>query len=142
MMERIVVGSDLGPRSRGAVHTAADLAQATGATVHLVCACSTPAMVGATAAVMPMPDHAHHLASARSDAESLADELRRRSIDVEVHTPTGEPAAMLCQVAETVDADLIVVGNKRVQGAARVLGSVAKRVVGHAGCHVMIVRTG
>ena len=52
----------------------------------------------------------------------------------------GEPSDALCQVAGTVGADLIVVGNKRMQGATRILGSVPKRVVEHADCHVLVVR--
>ena len=36
---------------------------------------------------------------------------------------------------------MIVVGNKRVQGLARVLGSVASAVAQHAPCDVYIAKT-
>ena len=41
----------------------------------------------------------------------------------------------------SVDADMIVVGNKRVQGAARILGSIASEVARKAQCDLHIVYT-
>lgn len=35
----------------------------------------------------------------------------------------------------------IIVGNQRVQGAARVLGSIAGDVAKHATCNLMVVHT-
>jgi nucleotide-binding universal stress UspA family protein len=45
------------------------------------------------------------------------------------------------QVATDIGADLIVVGNRRVQGIGRLLGSVATDVAQHAPCDVYIVKT-
>ena len=45
------------------------------------------------------------------------------------------------QGAELVDADLIVVGNVRMQGLGRVLGSVGNDVAHSAPCSVLIVKT-
>ena len=42
----------------------------------------------------------------------------------------ADPATSLCDEAVRLDASMIVVGNKRVQGAARVLGSIAGDVAG------------
>ena len=39
------------------------------------------------------------------------------------------------------DADVIVVGNKRVQGVSRILGSIARYVAAHAPCDVYIAHT-
>ena len=47
----------------------------------------------------------------------------------------------LVSVAETVHADLIVVGNRGMQGARRVLGSVPNHVSHHARCDVLVVDT-
>ena len=45
-------------------------------------------------------------------------------------------------MAETVDADLIVVGSRGMTGAKRfLLGSVPNKVAHHAFCNVMIVYT-
>ncbi len=88
-----------------------------------------------------IPDHPELVAAAKADLESMARDLRRRGLDVEVHACVGEASEALCAVAETVEADLIVVGNKRMQGASRLLGSVPNRVAHKAGCSVLIART-
>jgi len=139
-VKRIVVGTDLSPRSSGAVSTAADLAEKVGATLHLVCACPMQA-VGMGPEMVIVPDHGEVVDATKTDLETMAGELRAKGIDVEVHTPVGEAADALCAVADTVEADLIVVGNKRMQGAARLLGSVPNRVAHKATCSVLIART-
>ena len=139
-MKRIVVGTDLSTRSTGAVRMAADLAESLGATLHLVTACPTQA-VGMGPEMMVIPDHGELLDSTRADLDSMAGDLRRSGLNVEVHVCTGEASDALCGVAETVEADLIVVGNRRMQGAARLLGSVPNRVAHKATCSVLIART-
>jgi nucleotide-binding universal stress UspA family protein len=140
MVKRIVVGTDLSARSNGAVRMAAELAETMGATVHLVSACPTQA-VGMGPEVMVIPDHAELVDSTQADLDGMAADLRRKGIDVEVHVCTGDASEALCAVAETVAADLIVVGNKRMQGAARLLGSVPNKVAHKAPCSVLIART-
>ena len=140
-MDRIVVGTDLSQRSSAAVAMAAQLAGQMGATLHLVSACPMPA-VGMGPEMVIIPDHGQVVDSAKGDLDRLADELRAQGLKVETHTPVGDAADALCSVAETISADLIVVGNKRMQGAARILGSVPNRVAHKAACSVLITRTG
>jgi nucleotide-binding universal stress UspA family protein len=140
IMKRIVVGTDLSARSTAAVRMAAELAGATGAILHLVSACPGPA-VAMGPEVMVIPDHGEVVDSMTADLEKMAADLRRTGVAVEVHACVGEASEALCSVAETVQADLIVVGNKRMQGAARLLGSVPNKVAHKAGCSVLIART-
>jgi nucleotide-binding universal stress UspA family protein len=140
VVERIVVGTDLSQRSSAAVTMAADLAGQLGATLHLVSACPMPA-VGMGPEMVIVPDHGEVVDSTKADLKQLADDLRAKGLAVEIHTPVGEAADALCAVAETVEADLIVVGNKRMHGAARLLGSVPNRVAHKATCSVLIART-
>ena len=140
-MERIVVGTDLTERSSAAVSMAAQLAEELKATLHLVSACPMPTVsMGPEMAVVP--DHAEVVESTKGDLERMAADLRGHGLSVEIHTPIGDAADGLCSVAETIDADLIVVGNKRMQGVARLLGSVPNRVAHKASCSVLIARTG
>jgi len=78
-------------------------------------------------------------------ADSLLDELisvaRKANVDAEVHAATGEPAEAIVRVATRVGADLIIVGNKGMRGARRVLGSVPNSIAHHAPCSVLIVDT-
>ena len=57
------------------------------------------------------------------------------------HLATGEPWREIVQMASNLRADLVVVGTASQKGLARmVLGSVAEKVVRHAGCPVLVVR--
>jgi nucleotide-binding universal stress UspA family protein len=51
----------------------------------------------------------------------------------------GDPAKILVQLAESNDADVLVIGNKGMQ--RKVLGSVPNTVTHNAPCSVMIVKT-
>jgi nucleotide-binding universal stress UspA family protein len=48
---------------------------------------------------------------------------------------------VLCDLAAHLQADLVVVGNKGMQGGRRFLGSVPNTVSHHAPCSVLIVDT-
>lgn len=142
-MKRIVVGTDLAERSLRAVEEAATLAELTGGTLHLVSACAGPVTAGGEmGGVSVVVDQRDYTAAIQTELDSIAARFRRRSVEVETHLSLGAPADALCKIADAVDADLVVVGNRRVQGTGRVLGSVAKRVMQHASCNVMVVHTG
>jgi nucleotide-binding universal stress UspA family protein len=52
----------------------------------------------------------------------------------------GDAADVLLAVAEEVDADLLVIGNRGIAGVRRyLLGGVADRIAHHAQCSVHIV---
>jgi nucleotide-binding universal stress UspA family protein len=51
----------------------------------------------------------------------------------------GDPAEVLCDIAEAHDADVIVVGNKGME--RRILGSVPNTVAHKAPCSVLVVKT-
>jgi nucleotide-binding universal stress UspA family protein len=58
---------------------------------------------------------------------------------VRTHTPVGDPARALLELAAT--ADLLVVGSRGLGAVRRVLlGSVSEKVLQHAPCPVLIVR--
>ena len=60
---------------------------------------------------------------------------------IETHARFGNPAEVLCDMAAHLDADLIVVGNRGMQGGKRFLRSVPNTVSHHAPCSVLIVDT-
>jgi nucleotide-binding universal stress UspA family protein len=72
--------------------------------------------------------------------KSLAGELKTTS-PVTHAVVLSDPANALCEEAARLEASVIVVGNKRVQGAARVLGSIAGDVAKRAPCNVFIIHT-
>jgi nucleotide-binding universal stress UspA family protein len=73
----------------------------------------------------------------------LAQVVVTASLDAERRTAVGVPAERLAEIADEVDAELIVVGS-RGRGAfkAAFLGSVSYALVGVARCPVLIVPPG
>lgn len=149
MYQRIVVGTDGSPGADLAVDAAIDQAAASGGTVHVVRAYKT-----ATAATMAMASEAAIIATAAEADKAAHDEAERTcaevvlrareaGLDAVAHPVAGTPADVLIQVAEEVDADLVVVGNRGMSGARRfVLGSVPNRVSHHCPTSLLIVDTG
>ncbi|MEP7115266.1 MAG: universal stress protein [Ilumatobacteraceae bacterium] len=84
--------------------------------------------------------HVDSIGVAEDLLKSLARELKA-DLPVTHAVVLSDPAAALCEEATRLDASVIVVGNKRVQGAARVLGSIAGDVAKRAPCNVFIVHT-
>jgi nucleotide-binding universal stress UspA family protein len=143
MYRTIVVGTDGSRTAVAAVRHAVELARVTGATLHVVSA-RNPAygLAGATevGASGLDPIGAANEAAASALEHALA-EAKTAKVPVETHDPTGAPASCLVDVASAVDADVIVVGSKGMQGARRVLGSTPNSVSHHAPCHVLLVNT-
>jgi nucleotide-binding universal stress UspA family protein len=136
----IVVGVDGSPTASKAAQVAADLAGATGARLHVVCAYAHERVEeiqeGTDHWLLTTADEANE--TARTVAEGLT---LRPGVEVHVAGIPGKAGQALVKEAETLGATLIVVGNKRVQGLARILGSVATDVVHHAPCDVYIAHT-
>jgi nucleotide-binding universal stress UspA family protein len=74
--------------------------------------------------------------------DEAAAAVRFSGVPVQTHAIREAPADALLQVADKVDAKLIVVGNRGMHGAKRfVLGSVPNTVSHKARCNVLIVST-
>jgi nucleotide-binding universal stress UspA family protein len=63
-------------------------------------------------------------------------------VPVVKHAVERDPAVALLEVADEVNASMIVVGSRGMHGAKRVLGSVPNTVSHRANCNVLIVATG
>jgi nucleotide-binding universal stress UspA family protein len=138
--ESIVVGTDGSPTALAAVHTAVALAKTRGARVHVVCAYSPLAAHGFAPEAAGLFDPGKEAESCLADAASR---IRSEGVEVETHALPGGAAGALVDVAETIGARTIIVGNKGMTSSRRfLLGSVPDKVSHHAPCDVMIVRTG
>jgi nucleotide-binding universal stress UspA family protein len=143
----IVVGTDGSERAAVAVTHALELARMFGARLHVVQVVH-PALKagfsdssGGQLEVDKLRDQAEHR-TAQVSAQLLA-EAERQGVPVVMHNPAGEEVAdTLVKTAETVGADLIVVGNRGMTGVSRfVLGSVPNKVSHHCSCNLLIVNT-
>jgi nucleotide-binding universal stress UspA family protein len=118
----IVVGVDGSETALRAAHTARDLAASVGATLHVVSAFdSDRTQVFASGGDKWIVSDA---GNAEEVARTVAEGLRRPDTNVTYAAARG-----------------IVVGNRRMHGIGRVLGSVANSVAHNAPCDVYIAKT-
>lgn len=81
------------------------------------------------------------LSEHRQICEKAAARLRESGRRVSAVVVTGAPAAQLISLADERGADLLVVGTHGRTGMALIfVGSVARNVMLHAGCSVLVVR--
>lgn len=143
--EPIVAGTDGSETAERAVHRAGELARALGATVHVVSTYDPNsggawlAAAGGIAVAPPSDEEAEghaqqHVLRAKQHLASLG-------VEASTHVCRGEAADVLVDYAANTGAQMIVVGNRGMSGARRVLGSVPNRVSHRAACAVMIVPT-
>ena len=132
MFDRIVVGAAETGAARQAIDNAIELARLAGAELHLVLAFD-PYLDRIDPETLPGSAHAQEF------LDSLA--VTTGDLTTRTYPVGGDAADAILGVARDIDADLIVVGNKGMQGAGRILGSVTNTVSHHAPCSVLIVST-
>lgn len=142
----IVAGTDGSETAQLAVERAGELAKALGATVHVVSSYATSSSgawmaAAAGVAVAELSTAPHAQAHAEEAVAHARGRLERQGVSVHTHVCSGDPAEALITIADAEHAQMIVVGNRGMTGARRVLGSVPNRVSHHARCGVLIVPT-
>lgn len=127
-MSTIVVGYDQTPGSQRALERAATLAKALGS--RLVVTSVAPLMVSIGRSAGPIDptdtpeDHVKELAAAR-------EYLDGQGVQAEYQRAIGEPADAIVQLADQVDADLIVVGTREPSLIQRLTGQSVSHAVSH-----------
>ena len=140
-MKRILIATDGSPSARGAVDLGLELAANLGAevvVVEVVPAVDVLPLSGLTVpTVVPHEVRAHEQA-ALDDAAALA---QATGLDVRTELLTGIPVDEIVARADTLDADLIVIGSHGHGAvASAVLGSVSQGVLHESRRPVLIVR--
>jgi len=155
MFETIVVGTDGSASSNKAVLAAAKLAASQGAcALHIVTVQKplSPTALAASemAAAAPVAAQANWEDEIKGELDKLLHQASDTAIEaghdnsqltIETHARFGNPAEVLCDMAAHLNADLIIVGNRGMQGGRRFLGSVPNTVSHHAPCSVLIFDT-
>lgn len=144
-MRTIVVGTDGSKSSLKAVEQAAQLASATGGTLHIACAVPNAADITAFASVaiaIPGGWDEQAFTEAAAAVDRAAEVASQHGTDAKRHVLRGEASDALIDLTNEVGADVLVVGSKGMTGASRfLLGSVPNRCAHHAHCSVLVVRT-
>jgi nucleotide-binding universal stress UspA family protein len=138
---RILVATDGSREAELAVTTAADLAKSTDSELHVV-------HVGEVPLVYHPERHAYraeyeeHEKEVQQLLEAQVDRIEVASAtEAQAHLRMGRVDEEIVELAQSIDAGLIVMGS-RGQGRLRraLVGSVSESVVRHAHCPVTIVR--
>jgi nucleotide-binding universal stress UspA family protein len=145
--QKILVATDLSELSRVAVMQAAEFAQKNAAELHILYCLDvmpSPAM-GLTVPfggvpIIPPPELVEQLRTgAKAGLDALVGQL---GIKAQTRVVEGEAASTIVRTAESINADLLVVGTHGRTGLARIaLGSVTEKVVRAAKSSVLVVRS-
>jgi nucleotide-binding universal stress UspA family protein len=116
---KMEVGTDGSTTAAKAVAAAVELAEKTGAELHIVC-----------------------VASSEADAERVLEKIRKEFPDAKTKALVGDPADAMVEYSGQEGVDLLIVGNKGMTGARRfLLGSVPNKVSHKATTSLLIVNT-
>jgi|UniRef100_A0A7C5AM07 nucleotide-binding universal stress UspA family protein len=123
--DRMLLAYDGSSASEAAAEVALKIAQQTGGQLNLITVCHED--------LEP--------AKAKALARDLAEEARRRQVELITLTPHGRPERSIIEVAIHREPQLIILGSHGRTGLKRLLlGSVAERVIGQAPCPVLVVK--
>ncbi|HVB51626.1 MAG TPA: universal stress protein [Acidimicrobiales bacterium] len=139
MFERILVGADNSPTAKRAIEAATEMALMSKGALHIVTAFSLKRVVDSS-----LPSELKH-SSNESEAEAALQVLsfiaKNMGVEPTLHFVSGDPAQVIIDTADKIDADLVVVGNRGMKGARRVLGSVPNTVAHGVNCSIAIIDT-
>jgi nucleotide-binding universal stress UspA family protein len=146
VFDRIVVGTDGSETATEAVKTAIELAKLSKGKLEIVSAYQPIPQDRLKQEGEGISGDIAHTVNPREDVQFILDkaagEAKTAKVDVVTHPLEGDPADAILDVAEEIDADLVLVGNKGMTGARRfLLGSVPNKISHHSPCDVWIVKT-
>lgn len=137
-LDQILVSVDGSDSSKGAMKSAIEFQRSYGSAVTVIAVADVPPHIYGVD-----PSVAEGLIiEARKIVEEAAAQAEAAGVRVEPMLREGEPAKLIVQLAKEMKSDLIVMGSHGRTGLRRLLmGSVTERVVGHAGCPVLVTRS-
>lgn len=146
--EKILLATDGSQEAARAAQTAAELAEKTGAELHVVHVGHMPDVFYEAPGgwmldwelVEKMRENAREEAAKRLK-EWVREVAGPGRTVVQTHAKVGRPEAEIVQLAEELDADLVVVGSRGLGRLRRALmGSVSESVLHYAHCSVLVAR--
>jgi nucleotide-binding universal stress UspA family protein len=143
MIQTVTVGTDGSDTASKAVEFALDIAEKFGAKVVVASSYRPVSEDRLRREQKEAPEDIQWSINPTEDVDSalrgVEERARERGLEVTSEAREGDPADVLCEIAEQHGADLLIVGNKGMQ--RRVLGSVPNSVSHKAPCSVVIVKT-
>ncbi|HEX8053440.1 MAG TPA: universal stress protein [Thermoleophilaceae bacterium] len=143
MVKTIAVGTDGSDTAKVAVDFALDMAERYGAKVVVASAYKPVSESQLRREQAEAPEDIQWSINPSEEVDTtlraVEEEAKERGLSYASEARNGDPAEVLCDIAEAHGADVIVVGNRGMQ--RRLLGSVPNSVAHKAPCSVMVVKT-
>lgn len=144
--KKVVVGTDGSESSYRAVEKAGELAADEAATLVIACAYVPADPRSVSHAADQLGDDAYQIRGDNPAADIVRTARERAraagAVNIDTRTVKGAPVETLIKMADEVEADLLVVGNKGLNSlTGRLLGSVPADAARRATCDVLIVHT-
>jgi nucleotide-binding universal stress UspA family protein len=144
--ENILWPTDFSPQSLTAADYVKEYCSTFGAKLHVIHVCQpilNPALgVPVGGGVDVGVSQAELLGAANAQLKRLCEEVFARGGDVSFEALVGNPWQETCAYAQRNRVDLIIVATHGRSGLQHVLmGSVAERIVQHAACPVLVVKS-
>ncbi|MFO8098023.1 MAG: universal stress protein [Salinibacter sp.] len=143
MLQTLLLAHDFSPSSERALAYAVDLHKRTGATLHLAYIQETPESVLDEGRRSPLPSYKLEERFEERSREALAShDLEPDDDRIVFHADRSDAVApALLRIAESEDADLVVMGTHGRRGVQRAIyGSVAEEILRTAPCPVFTAR--
>ena len=138
-MKRILVGYDGSASADKAFLLGLDLAEKYASEVHVLSVARPPEFDGDVEAEAEIENARQHFLEILKPLQATAAQKNIGAVNFEV--AVGHPAEQIVRRAEAWNADLLIVGHRgHTLIESWLTGSVAKRVVDHAPCSVLVAR--
>jgi nucleotide-binding universal stress UspA family protein len=140
LFHKVLIATDGSKYSQGAAREGLEIARLHGSKVLVLYVVDTRAINVATG--MPAPGNFYTILE--EEGKRTVDEVKQKAagIDVETFVLPGLPASEITDFAKDNGVDLIVMGSLGKSGIEKLLlGSVASRVIRHAPCPVLVVKS-
>ncbi|MEZ4450601.1 MAG: universal stress protein [Nannocystaceae bacterium] len=140
MYKNLVVALDGSTRAPAVLAKAVAIARVSGAAVHLVRAMAIPIDLPAITWAMRGEDLGSFLIDHGLQELRLVAGQVPEGLVTDVHCRIGKPWQVICEIAQELGADLIVLGSHGFDGIDYLIGTNAAKVVNRAHCSVLVVR--
>ena len=141
MFKKVLLAYDGSDGSKLALEKAADVAKTSGAEFHILAVGRIPEYAETVSEVEEAKEQANLFCSKVTD-EAVRN-LRERGLTATSHVDFGKPGDVILRTAEDLNADLVILGtNPHSALRRRFLGATVDKVVDHAHCSVLVVRSG
>ncbi len=141
MFNKVLFAYDGSHGAKVALERVAELAKAATTELHILAVGRIPEYAETVSEVEEAREQAKNFYSKIMD--EAINNLNQRGLSAKIHIDFGKPGDVIVRIAEDLKADLVIMGiNPHSALRRRVLGATVDKVVDHAHCSVLVIKSG